>query len=103
VTGWLLKPASPPAPVTPAAPASQRVLSGLDSRLSLTDAQKKQLAPLLTEWERELPPGNQNPRKRYELFTNNAPRIRAVLTTNQFPAYDRMVEEYQQKMARRPH
>ena len=101
VSGWLLKPAPQPAPVAPAAPARQRVLNGLDSQLSLTDEQKKQLAPLLAEWERELPPGGQNPRKRRELFGHYAPLVRAALTTNQYPAYDSMVEEYQKKTERR--
>ena len=52
-------------------------------------------------YARDLPPGGQNPRKRRELFGHYAPLVRAALTTNQYPAYDRMVEEYQKKSERR--
>lgn len=100
VCGWLLKP-MPPA--WAGEPSSNRVLSNLDLCLQLTVEQKQKLAPVLAEWERSLPPVGQNPRRRYELFTNYAPRVRTVLTTNQLAAYDKMVEENQKKAARRRH
>lgn len=98
VSGWLLKPAPPAAP---AAPTSDRVLAGLDSRLKLSAEQKTKLAPLLAAWERELPPVGQNPRKRQQLFSKYAPLVREALTQEQIPAYDKMVEENKQTMERR--
>lgn len=104
VSGWLLKPAPPAAPASltaPAAPTSDRVLAGLDSRLKLSAEQKTKLAPLLTAWERELPPRGQNPRQRQQLFNKYAPLVREALTPEQIPAYDKMVEENKKVMERR--
>lgn len=98
VSGWLLKPAPPAAP---AVPASDRVLTGLDSRLKLSAEQKTKLAPLLATWEQELPPAGQSPRKRHQLFDKYAPLVRDVLTPGQLPAYDKMVEENKLAMERR--
>lgn len=104
MSGWLLKPApaaAPASPLAPATPNSDRVLSGLDSRLKLSAEQKTKLAPLLAEWDRELLPAGQNPRKRQQLFSKYAPLVREALTPEQQPAYDKMVEMNKQTLERR--
>jgi len=102
LTGWLLKPSPAgwqdrPGPIPP----SQIVMENLDARLRLSPEEKAAVKPILAEWGRKVEPVLRQPRRRRQLFELYAPRVRAVLRSDQLAEYDRMMAETRARFDRR--
>jgi Spy/CpxP family protein refolding chaperone len=97
--GWRLKPTSPAATVGVARieASAEGALTKLAERLKFTADQKNRLRPLFEEWSGQAGQAGRNQRRRLELFEQNVPRIREVLTATQRAEFDRLAIEVRQR------
>jgi hypothetical protein len=101
--GWRLKPAPAATDVGVARIeiSAQGALNKLAERLKLTSKQQARLQPLFEDWSREAGRAGRNQRRRLELFEQNVPRIRDMLTETQRAEFDRLVAEARQRFIAR--
>ena len=102
VAGWLLK----PTPVITTAISEklapgELLLQRMDASLHFSAEQKNSLRPICEEWDKKAANAGMRSRVRMKLFEEYSPRIRQLLTTNQFVSYDQMVAEAQARHQQR--
>jgi hypothetical protein len=79
---------------------AETVLARLTQRVGLDAAQQEKIRPLLEELAKKmeaLPPGTP---QRLELHQASMPKVRALLRPEQYPAFDREVQESEAKIRR---